>query len=268
MLVSLYMSVKNGHPYIRDAIKSIKAQTWNEWEVVIVDDGSSDNTPDYLKKIESEDPRFRVILTDGIGRSKALNLAIDSTNGEFIANIDADDLFHPQKIEKQVNVFKQNPGVDFLCTGTVIFFDNIGVDWKSICEISGGTLVVKITNVLLKGNPVNHSSVMMRKSLFAVTGGYNESLTKLVDYDLWCRLCLAGKDIFKLNDKLVGKRIHNGQSYENKKRIAYIMSAYEMQMHFIHDMNASLKYKILAFLKLIYGFFPQQMRIILKCFVK
>lgn len=71
MLITFYMTVKNGMPCIKDAVQSIQSQTYPDWEAVIVDDGSSDETPEFLKGLEKRDSRFRIFITGGIGRAKA-----------------------------------------------------------------------------------------------------------------------------------------------------------------------------------------------------
>lgn len=258
-LVSVYMTVKNGYPFIIDSIESVKSQTYKNWELIVVDDGSSDETTEYLKSIEKADSRFKFIYTSGVGRSKALNIAVNHSNGDLIANLDADDLAHPERLELQVKTILFGQNINFLCSKSIIIFDDDRVDWP---PVMGG--VDDVTSKLLITNPVNHSSVMMTRSLFDELGGYNEKINKTIDYDLWCRVCLCGYHVYRLRDKLVGKRIHDFQSFENKKRVSYLLSSYRIRQEFINSFSPSFFYSAINFFKLIYGLLPQRFRMLVK----
>src|SRR5690625_519263 len=99
--ISIICTVKNGEKTIKETLKSVIDQTLKNWEFIIVDDGSEDNTLNILKTIEKTDARFKIVKTSGIGRGKALNLALHYSKGKYVANIDADDLMHPQKLSIQ-----------------------------------------------------------------------------------------------------------------------------------------------------------------------
>lgn len=257
------MSVKNGMPHIKSAVQSIQQQTYGQWEAIIIDDGSTDDTPDFLKSLMNSDDRFKIFLTNGVGRSKALNIAVSHSNGSLIANIDADDIMHPQRIEKQTMIFSNNEDVYLLCSDSIIFFDDETVDWTS--KIHNNNISIEcVTKGLLTGNPVNHSSVMLRKTIYKTIGGYNENLNRLVDFDFWCRLASKGINIHKIKSQLVAKRIHKNQSYENKKRMAYIFNDFTMRLHHIKNTKSPKKYYLINLAKLIYGFLPQKLRMLLK----
>lgn len=258
-LVSVFMTVKNGYPYIKDAIESIRLQTYTNWELVIVDDGSTDETSEYLKSIENEDKRFKFIFIDSVGRSKALNIAVSHTNGDFIANLDADDLAHPERLEKQLNAFIKFKSIKFLCTRSSIFFNSDDHIWYK-----GNNSIEDVSNKLLIKNPVNHSSVMMNRSLFFGVGKYNENLSKVIDYDLWCRIFLSGNRIYIINDFLTAKRIHKRQSFENKNRINYLLTGFRIKKKFIADSKSSFLYHVHNLLNFIYGLLPQCLRMLLK----
>lgn len=262
-LVSVYMTVKNGYPFIQDSIDSIRSQTYKNWEMVVVDDGSADETTEYLKKLESEDERFKFIYTDGIGRAKALNLAVSHCKGELIANLDADDLAHPERLEKQVASFNDNQDISFLCTRSVIFSDEKGIQWKK-----GERVVSDVSKKLLTTNPVNHSSVMIKRELFYAAGKYNDSLNKVIDYEFWCRVVLNGGRVYLLNEFLTGKRIHKRQSFENKGRFGYLFAVFNVRKSFISSGEFKVSYHFYNFLLFVYGLIPQSSRMVIKKIVR
>lgn len=259
MKVSVYMTVKNGYPFVKDAIDSIRVQTYKNWELIVVDDGSTDKTHEYLKSIEGDDERFKFVYTDGIGRAKALNLAVSHTKGELIANLDADDLAHPERLERQLKIFewKENEEISFLCTNSIVFFDQDIPVWG---QESIAVNAEDVTDKLLINNPVNHSSVMMSRSLFMENGGYDDNLKRVIDYDFWCRLVINGEKVYRIDDSLAAKRIHRSQSFENKKRFIYLIDGFKIKVNLIKKTKASVVYYIISVAKLIYGFFPQKLR--------
>lgn len=266
MKISVYTSVKNGIKHIEEMVNSLQLQTWADWESIIIDDGSNDGTQEYIEKIAKEDKRFKVILTKGVGRSYALNMAVEQASGDLIANIDADDVFHPKKLESQVEFFYNNEGLDFLCTKSVVFFENDTPNW--ILKLPKSIGFEKVSDDFRFGNPVNHSSVMMRKNVFLKVGGYDENLKRLIDQDLWMRLSLGDVVINRLNENLTGKRIHRNQSYENKNRTLYIFDDFKMRCWYLRKKSSPIHLYVIALTKLIYGIFPQKIRMIIKMRIK
>src|SRR5699024_9515182 len=122
-LISVVCTVKNGNNTLIPTLESVLNQSYNNFEFIIVDDGSTDDTLDILERYQKNNKNIKIIKTEGIGRSRALNLAIRSAQGKYIANIDADDLWHPLKLEKQVDAVKDNLDYFLLATDTLIIYD-------------------------------------------------------------------------------------------------------------------------------------------------
>lgn len=117
--VCVVMPVYNGAATIRRAIRSLLQQTYENWTCVIVDDGSTDDTPAILDRIE--DPRFRIIrLETNRGRGYARKTAIANADGEYLAYLDADDFIHPDKLRIQVELFRSDPGLDLVGCGALM----------------------------------------------------------------------------------------------------------------------------------------------------
>lgn len=121
-LVSITMPVYNGMPLIKASIESIKQQTYENWECIIVDDGSNDGTSDYLETLNDE--RFVVFHQPNRGRPVARQKALELAKGKYIAMLDAEDLYHPEKIEKQVRIMEERPEIAIVTTAMCSFGTN------------------------------------------------------------------------------------------------------------------------------------------------
>lgn len=119
-LVSVMMPVYNGMPFIKYSLKSLQNQIYNNWECIIVDDGSIDDTFEFLKSIT--DTRIKVYrFSQNKGRAHARQKALEEAKGKYLAMLDADDLYHPEKIERQVNLMESNPEISLVCTSMISF---------------------------------------------------------------------------------------------------------------------------------------------------
>jgi glycosyltransferase involved in cell wall biosynthesis/2-polyprenyl-3-methyl-5-hydroxy-6-metoxy-1,4-benzoquinol methylase len=179
--VSVIMSVYNGEKYLREAIESILNQTFTDFEFVIVNDGSTDNSLEILKSYDDE--RIRVINNEkNIGLTKSLNKALKVARGEYIARQDADDVSLPDRFEEQMKYFERYPEVALLGTSIYLIDENGKIVGKRI------VLAKPSIKDLFKGNQFNHGSVMFKKEVINQLGGYNELIRYSQDYELWLRI--------------------------------------------------------------------------------
>lgn len=125
-LVSIMMPVYNGFPLIKASIESLLNQTYNNWECIIIDDGSNDGTSDYLDQLN--DVRFKVFHQINKGRPLARQRALDNAKGKYLAMLDAGDLYHPEKILKQVQILETRPDIALVTTAMCSF----GIQKESI----------------------------------------------------------------------------------------------------------------------------------------
>ena len=189
--ITIGISFFNAETYLIDAIRSIFCQTHKHWELILVDDGSKDNSLNLVKSINDE--RIRVI-SDGMrkGLSARLNQIVNLAKHSLIARMDADDLNAPNKFEKQIEFFNKNPDLDLICT------DYLSIDNKDILLGKGLKYFNKFSiDDLLnkKGHGIIHPSIMARKEWF-LRNPYNENIKTGQDYDLWIRA--AEKKDFKI----------------------------------------------------------------------
>lgn len=258
MSVTVIMTVHNGQHTIKKSIDCILSQTYSNFEFVIVDDGSTDKTKQILHEYEKNDNRIRVIYMDKIGRSKALNIALKKSRGRFIANIDADDESHPDRLMKEYSFLMEYPEIGLVASNAEIIFDNETVKWKEYENKKFDAVL--ISDILKRKNPIPHSSVMINTDVIRKEDYiYNENLSRVVDYDLWIKLYKKGYRLALLNEKLVTKRIHENQSFENKNRKNYLEDVKKVQLN-----NFSHQLSLIDYLyiqgKFCYGLFPQKIR--------
>ena len=180
--VSVVMSVYNGERFLRQAVDSILAQTFTDFEFVVVDDGSTDGTAEILKGYT--DPRLRVISQENIGLIGSLNRAVDIASGEYIARMDADDISSPRRLELQLEWLESHPHTAVL--GTQVL--EIGDDGHTIRRHYYPTEGAAIAKALLQGaTAICHGSAVFRRACFQRVGGYRQRFEHAEDYDLWLR---------------------------------------------------------------------------------
>lgn len=179
-LVTIGMPVYNCEQFIEQALKSVLAQTYENFELIITDDGSTDNTLEIIKKFD--DPRIK-LLVDGKNRgiSYRLNQLIDIASGEFFVRMDGDDLMFPDRIEKQINYLLQYPEIDVVGSDAVII-DNKNV----IIGIRGGERRIIDINDLFISTRFMHPTVAGRTQWFKIWR-YREEFSGCEDFDLWIR---------------------------------------------------------------------------------
>lgn len=182
--VSVLIAVYNGERYLREAIESVLAQTRGDFELLIVDDGSTDDTPAILAEYARLDPRVVVHRVSHAGRTAALNLGCRAARAELIARLDADDPALPGRLERQLRFLEANEDVALL-GGGVLLIDEHG-------EIFGEDRLptgdAEIRKMLQKISLFYHSNVTFRRSAVEAVGGYRTVFKLAEDYDLWLRI--------------------------------------------------------------------------------
>lgn len=266
--VSFITTVKNGQAFIESWANSILSQDLSYWECIVVDDGSNDETPLMLKMLAEKDNRFRVLIAGVVGRGKALNLAVSSSRAELICNLDIDDVAHPSRARFSSLIMGSNPQYDVISGSSELFFLSEGnySEWKLI---PSQYEIFEVTQRLAFGNPLSHSSVVMRRSTLLKLGGYDESRVSQLDYDMWVRMVKAGYRIANCQVILSAKRIHAKQSFEHKNHLIYVLRDAEVKWRAIGYTKASyIKgcFAILFFL--LWGVLPRKTRFNLRNLLK
>lgn len=180
-LISVGIPFYNNEDYLAFAIQSVICQSYQNWELILIDDGSNDSSLKIANKFAFRDKRIKVI-SDGKNKKlpHRLNQLIKESKGDFIARMDADDIMHPDRLLIQLNYLKNNPSLDLVSSGLVsIDAQNNVCGFRSTSKI--------ITNLSIgKGFSIIHPSVIARKEWY-LRNLYDESYSRSQDYELWCR---------------------------------------------------------------------------------
>ncbi|MBN1796321.1 MAG: glycosyltransferase [Sedimentisphaerales bacterium] len=209
--ISVLMAAHNGEKYIGQALQSIYNQSFQDFEVVVVDDAGTDKTSDILLKMK--DSRTSIYRNSkNLGLTKSLNIGLKLCRGEFVARMDADDISYPQRFAKQMQFFAEHPDTDVLgCWCHRI--DNKG-NVRSSYD-GRPTEAEDLKKGLLKGNSIAHGTAMVRRKKLVEVGGYNENYRYSQDHDLWLRLSEIAK-LRNLPEYLYGLRFWE-DNITNKK---------------------------------------------------
>lgn len=190
-LLTVLLPVRNGMPYLIEAVESILNQTFSAFEFLIIDDASMDGTTEFLATVAARDDRVRVLRREtSCGLGAALRFGMQQTRTSWVARMDADDIALPHRLERQMAFVDANPQ-----------FDIVGA-WAMEIDNGGSALQTRTVPVahpdiikLLWANPMLHPTVVMRKSAIERAGSYADQVRRHEDYDLWFR-CAAAKLLF------------------------------------------------------------------------
>jgi glycosyltransferase involved in cell wall biosynthesis len=209
--ITVLMSVYNGEKFVGMAVESILNQSYQDFEFIIIDDGSTDNTPGILADYKNKDNRIKILRHKNKGLTCSLNTGAFLSRGEFIARQDADDMSMPDRLEKQIAFLKAHPG--FAVIGAYALCTDEQGKVVTTSENNKYGTVIKVD--VSRQNPISHSSAMFRKDVFNFCNGYDESFRVAQDFDLWNRMAKWG-DIGLMPMILVKRRMIN-QGVSQKK---------------------------------------------------
>ena len=230
-MISIGIPFYNAEAYLEDAIKSVLAQTFQEWELILVDDGSSDGSLDIAKKYEQLDSRIRVI-SDGLNKKlpTRLNEIIKEAKFNLIARMDADDLMDIERLEKQYAFLSANPEYDLVTTGMYSIDQSNEVLGKRLPEnriMQANEILGGLTNLL-------HASMLAKKQ-WCLRNPYREDNALAEDYELW--LSAAIKNDLKYN--VLQEPLYYYREVENVKKEKMI-KGYNTQIEVINRYYAGV----------------------------
>lgn len=208
-LVSVIIPAYNAEAFIAEALDSVINQTIQDFEVVVIDDGSTDRTADIVKHYDS---RVKLISVDNGGPAKARNRGIRESGGEYVAFLDADDLWQPTKLEKQLARFRESPKLGMVFTENYLF-DSKG-PYADALGKRDTLMPGEIAANILIHSGLSTPTVMVRKSVLDAVGEFDESLKHAEDDNMWIRIS-AQYPVCLIDESLVGVRDHDNRCTRN-----------------------------------------------------
>jgi glycosyltransferase involved in cell wall biosynthesis len=199
-LVSVIITAYNAEKFIQEAIDSIINQTYSNWELILINDFSSDRTGAFFTEIKKQDSRVKIITnSENLGRAKSRNRGLELAKGEYIAILDADDVSLTDRLEKQVTFLEKNTSIFLVGTGAT----KINEDGKVIGYHNPICSDIEVKKTLPMRNCIYHSSVMFRKTSVR----YREKFPFSQDYDFYLQLLAENKNLTNIPEKLLKYRI-------------------------------------------------------------
>ena len=227
--ISVIMSVYNDSKYLEKSIESILNQTYNDFEFIICNDCSSDDSLSIIEKYAMLDKRIVIINNqDNLGLATSLNKCLDIAKGEFIARMDSDDISLPNRFKEELDFLKTHSEIAVVgCKCNVI--DDLGEKRKEFLIHEGEVTLLDA----IKKTQIIHPTVMMRKSALLKVSGYtvDEKTQRAEDYDLWCKLLEKGYKIFNIDRILFLYR--EGISGIKKRKYRYRIQEYQLKKYWM-----------------------------------
>jgi len=188
-LVSVLLPVYNGEKHLRETLYSVINQTYQNLEIVAINDGSTDSSKKILGEFAKIDSRIKIINKKNGGIVSALNRGINEARGDFLSRIDSDDVNFPKKIEQEMKVMLSDDNIVLVCSSFEVMNEDGEFLYREVVPTRGED----IKRLMYVANPIGHSTVLMRKSAVMSVGSYSDQSGPVEDYDLWTRLTAVGK---------------------------------------------------------------------------
>jgi len=254
-LVSVLLTAYNEADYIEDAVRSVLAQTYDNLEVVVVNDGSTDDTEAVLRQRFNDD-RLRVLNQRRQGRVLSLNRGLEAANGAFVAVVDADDRCIPDRIKRQVDYLSTHEEVGIVGS---YYYRKDGIrreEYVRKYPISDGP----IRREMAKYIPISHSCAMYRMQAVAEAGGYDESLADHEDLDLWIRVAQNWK-LANIPEPLVVRHIRSDSYWHrNFNACARSMHLAKLNARAVAELRLSWYYYVFPVMRVLYTGLPTRLK--------
>lgn len=252
--ISVLMGIYNCADTLEQAVSSIQNQTYTNWELILCEDGSLDNTYEVARELAASDRRIVLLRNErNLGLNATLNRCLAAATGEYIARMDGDDDCLPERFEKQLAFLESHPDIDIVST-PMILFDETG-EW-------GKTTAIEFPQPedVVTGSPICHAPVMMRKACMDAVGGYTEDkrMLRVEDVNLWIKLYTAGYRCCNLQEPLY--RMRNDQNALNRRKYRYRINSVYVRMQGCRLLGLGLKCYIKAVKPMIIGLVPAKLR--------
>jgi glycosyltransferase involved in cell wall biosynthesis len=242
-LISVIMPAYNAERHITAAIQSVLDQTYQRWELIVVDDGSTDATAEIARRFASSDNRIKCISQQNQKQAKARNVGIEGCGGELVAFLDSDDLWIREKLELQAKALLEHNADLVFSDGFVFQDDNVVDESLTFSPLQGSFGGAEMFALLMMCNRIPILSVLMRRNVWEEVGGFDESPRHhgVEDYDLWLTIARRGYRFYGMKERLARYRVHGDST--SRQIAAMLMSEVAVvEKHLpASNMNAELK---------------------------
>ncbi len=225
--ITVLMSVYNQEKYLKASIESILKQTYSNFKFLIINDGSTDNSIKIIKKFKEKDQRIKLINQKNFGLTKTLNNSLLKITSKYVARMDADDISHPERLEKQLEEFLKNDKLVLL--GTAARY--VDVNGKELFKSKQLKKYTDIKRFKYYASPFIAPSVMFKLKDFRNLGFFNPTFKYSQDYDAWLRFIFYNKECKNLNIPLIDIRDHNNNISNKYKKEQGIFSLTAKQLY-------------------------------------
>lgn len=252
--ISAIMGVYNCADTLEQAIQSIQDQTYPNWELIICDDGSTDDTYDIASTLARQDDRITLIHNEtNQGLNVTLNRCLSLATGDYIARMDGDDESLPERFEKQLNFLKKHPEFKIVSCPMILFDENGAWGQTRTEEFPKPEDVVC-------GSPICHAPVLMRRECMAAVGGYTEDprMMRVEDVNLWIKLYSAGYRCYNLQEPLY--RMRNDQNALYRRKYRYRINSVYVRLKGCKMLHLGPVCYIKAIKPMIIGLVPARLR--------
>jgi len=213
--ISIIMPAYNASKFIEASIQSVQEQTFTNWELIVVNDGSTDNTSDIVRRMQRDDSRIQLLEQVNKKQGAARNTGMKVAKGNWIAFTDSDDLWMNNKLQQQLDAAAKY-NADVIYTAGIVQYEeeNRQEDYYSVYGFYKG---IDMYKMLYDTNPIPNLAVMMKKELISKAGYQDESLDVFgcEDWEYWIRLAKTGADFYGIGEKLFVYRVHNSGTSRN-----------------------------------------------------
>ena len=252
--VSVLMGIFNCADTLEQAVVSIQNQTHSDWELILCDDGSADDTYRIAKMLAEQDSRIILLKNErNMGLNYTLNRCLQVATGDYIARMDGDDACVPERFEMQLEILRSHPEIDIV-SSHMTFFDETG-EW-GLAKIPANPSPEQIVG----GTAIHHAAVLMRKSAMDAVGGYSEDprTMRVEDLDLWIRLYARGSRCYNIQKPLY--RMRNDQNALMRRKYRFRINSARVRLRGCRDLKLGPVSYVKAIRPLIVGLIPAQLR--------
>lgn len=249
--VSIIMGIYNCSSTLDEAIESILCQTYPNWQMIMCDDSSTDNTYEIAEKYVNKYPDKFILINNekNMGLNYTLNHCLKYADGEYIARMDGDDLSKPDRFEKEVSFLLSNPEYSIV-SAQMEYFDEKGVFGKSSMKEKPEK------SDLVKGTPFCHAPCMVKREAYEIVKGYSvdDKLLRAEDYELWVKMYSEGIIGYNLPDVLYSMR--DDRNAKKRRKFKYRLNEAYVRYLAIKRLKLNVVWMVYAIIPVIKGFIP------------